>query len=210
MGPGELPPGADPRNWRQTGADVLEHGLPGVPSRLTHLMWVPLCYWAGDCCGTVAFMYFWPDHEDGHMRPVTTLVPYTRDGGRWVPPQGDTFSGWSPDDGFDPLSDPDYSPHLHGGTMTYGQFSPRGSHQPGQPASTAFGHVSPDVKYLAVIQDGQQDYRPLQSHFGTYLVCVEKQGPFDVAAFDSDGKLLNVLPYPHPMYRRHRRHSATT
>jgi hypothetical protein len=37
--------------------------------------------------------------------------------------------------------------------------------------------VSPEVKYLAVIQDGQQDYRPLQSHIGTYLVCLEKPGP---------------------------------
>jgi hypothetical protein len=36
------------------------------------------------------------------------------------------------------------------------------------------------------------------------------KGPFDVAAFDSDGKLLNVLQYPYPMDRRHRRHSAHT
>jgi hypothetical protein len=72
-------------------------------------------------------------------------------------------------------------------------------------AATAIVGVS---GILATYKAGARQH--LQSHFGTYLVCVEKQGPFDVAAFDSDGKLLSVLPYPHPMYRRHRRHSATT
>jgi hypothetical protein len=209
-GPGALPPELDPRHWRQTGAQVLEGGPPELPSRLTHQMWIPLCCWAGQCCGVVAFMYFAPDHEDGHMRPVTTLVPYTREDGRWVAPQGNSFYGYSNNDGFDPLSDPDDRRHLDGSTMTYGRFSPRGSHQPGRPASTAVGHVSPEVRYLAVIQDGQQDYRALHSHFGTYLVCVEKPGPFDVAAFDSDGKLLDVHQYPHPMHRLHRRRSADT
>jgi hypothetical protein len=88
--------------------------------------------------------------------------------------------------------------------MTYGVFREGDSHEPGRPASSALGHVSPDVKYLAVIQDGQQDRRPLQSHFGAWTVCVEKPGTFDVAAFDSDGKLLKCLEHPAP-FPRHRR-----
>jgi hypothetical protein len=94
--------------------------------------------------------------------------------------------------------------------MTYGMFSPRDTHQPGRPASTAFGHVSPEVKYLAVIQYGQQDYRALHSHLGTYLVCVERPGRFDVAAFDVHGELLDIHQYPHPMHRVHRQRSANT
>ena len=80
--------------------------------------------------------------------------------------------------------------------MTYGSFEYRDSHEPGRPGTVVLGHVSPDVIYLAVIQDGQQDYRPLQSHFGAWAVCVEKPGAFDVAAFDSDGKLLTYLERP--------------
>jgi len=206
----ELPSELDPRHWRQTGARVLEHGLPDLPASLTYEMWIPLGYWTGGCCGVVAFMFFSPDHEDGHMRPMTSLMPYSREDGRWVPPPGNTFAAGGIKDGFDPVTDPDYSRHLDGSIMTYGTFSPRDSHEPGRPASTALGHVSPEVKYLAVIQDGEQDYRPLRSHFGTYLVCVEKQGPFDVAAFDGDGRLLQILQHPSPMYLRHRSRSANT
>ena len=131
-GSGALPPELDQRHWRQTGARVLESGPPELPSRLTHQMWIPLCCWAGECCGVVAFMYFTPDHEDGHMRAMTILVPYTREDGRWVAPQGNTFGGYSSNNGFDPLSDPDDRRHLDGSTMTYGMFSPRDSHQPGR------------------------------------------------------------------------------
>jgi hypothetical protein len=57
------------------------------------------------------------------------------------------------------------------------------------------------VKYLAVIQNGRLDYRPLRSHFGAWAVCVEKPGIFDVAAFDSNGKLLKCLEHPFPLHR---------
>ena len=60
------------------------------------------------------------------------------------------------------------------------------------------------MKYLAVIQDGQRDYRPLQSHFGAWAVCVEKPGIFDVAAFDGHGKLLKCLEQPFPLDRLRR------
>ncbi len=85
---------------------------------------------------------------------------YARQDDRWLPPQSNQFSGHSINDGFDPVADPDYSRHLDGSTMTYGQFSSGDSHEPGRPATTAFGHVSPAVTYLAAIQDGQYDYRP--------------------------------------------------
>jgi hypothetical protein len=45
--------------------------------------------------------------------------------------------------------------------MTYGEFAESDSHEPGQPASTAVGYISPAVRYLAVIQDGRQDFRRL-------------------------------------------------
>lgn len=69
--------------------------------------------------------------------------------------------------------------------MTYGRVGYRDSHEPDRRAASTLGSASSDVKYLAVIQDGQLDYRPLHSHFGAWAVCVEKPGAFDVAAFDS-------------------------
>lgn len=206
-GPEELPAELDPRYWLQTGAEVIEHGLPELPPRLTYEMVIPFCYWAAECCAVVEFMRFHPDPEDGQMRAMTTTVCYAWQDGRWVPPQGNQFTGSSY--AFDPVADPECDRHRDGSAMTYYWFSPRDSHQPSRPASTALGYISPDVKYLAVIRDGKQDYRPLQSHFGAWTVCVEKPGPFDVAAFDRDGKLLARLEYPPPGYRpgRHGRNT---
>lgn len=203
-GTGELPAELDPRRWLRTGAEVIEHGLPELPAQLTHQMSIPMCCWAAECCAEVTFMRFHPHPEDGHMAAITTTVPYARHDGRWVPPQGNQyhFSSYA----FDPVTDPDYDydRHLDGSPMTYGRFRGGDSHEPGHPASSALGHVSPAVKYLATIQDGHLDYRPLQSYFGAWAVCVEKPGTFDVAAFDGDGKLLQCLEHPSPLNRPRR------
>jgi hypothetical protein len=135
-------------------------------------------------------MLFGPDPETGRIQARTTLMRYTRGDGRWIPPQGNTIGAFSLKNGFNPLTDPDDRRHLDGRTMTRFRFDTRDIREHGQYASLVQGHVSSEVKYLAVIQDGQQDYRPLRSHFGNYVVCLEKPGPFDVAAFDSNGKLL--------------------
>jgi hypothetical protein len=185
---------------RETGAAVIEHGLPELPEQLTHQMRIPFCSWSAGCCAVVAFMQFSPGQQPGRMEASALKMPYFRQDGRWVPVPRQGFLALSL--GFDPVAGPDYGRRLDGSTITYCQFSHGDSHEPGQPASTVLGFASPDVKYLAVTQDGQQDYRPLQSHFGAYLVCVEKPGPFDVAAFDSDGQLLETLAYPLPGYRR--------
>lgn len=206
-GAGELPAELDPRHWLQTGAEVIEHGLPELPPQLTYQMSIPLCYWAAECCAVVTFMRFHPRPDDGYMTAMTCTLPYSRYDGRWIPPQG-TRTSWL-SYGFDPVIEPDYDRHLDGSNMTYGQLRERGGHEPGQPASSALGYVSPEVKYLAVIQDGQQNYRPLQSHFGAWTVCVEEPGAFDVAAFDSAGKLLKCVECP-PPFHRHRRRRANT
>ena len=45
-GPEELPAELNPRHWLQTGAEVIEHGLPELPPRLNYQMVIPFCYWA--------------------------------------------------------------------------------------------------------------------------------------------------------------------
>ena len=160
----ELPTELDPRHWLQAGAHVIENGLPELPETLSHAMSIPICYWSAGCCAVVTFMRFLPHPQGGHIRAMTSTVPYRREGDRWAPPDGRTFIWQSY--AFDPVTDPGFDQHLDGNSMTYGNVAERDSHQPGQPASTALGHVSHAVRYLAVIQDGRQDYRPLQSHFG--------------------------------------------
>ena len=206
-GTGQLSPGLDPRHWLQTGAGVLDHGLPGLPGQLTHEMSVPLCCWAAGRCAAVAFLQFHRDPDDGRVQAMAATVPYTRQDGRWVPPQGSISYWWSFK--FDPVSDPGRDLSLDGRAMTYGNVREPESRQAGQPGSITFGSASPDVKYLAVIQDGRLDRRPLQSHFGTWIVCLEQPGTFDVAAFDTHGSLLACLEHPFPL-TRHLRRSANS
>jgi hypothetical protein len=87
-GTGALPAELDPRHWLQTGAEVIEHGLPELPPQLTHRMSIPMCYWATECCAVVTFMRFLPHPEDGHMMAMTSTAPYARQDGRWDPRQG--------------------------------------------------------------------------------------------------------------------------
>ena len=175
--PGGLPPELDPRHWQQTGAQVLDNGPPDLPAQLTDQMWIPLCCWAAETCGVVTFMLFLPHPEDGHMRAMTTLMRYAREEGRWIPPQGNTLVASSIHNGFNPLTDPDDRRHLDGSTMTRFSFDMCDTQEPGHSASIVRGHVSSEVKYLAIIQDGQQYYRPLKSHFGEYVVCLGEARP---------------------------------
>jgi hypothetical protein len=68
--------------------------------------------------------------------------------------------------------------------------------RPGRPAFIATGRAAPEVKYLAVVKDGHEDRRPLESHFGAWVVCTEQPGPFEVTALDATGTVLASLPHP--------------
>jgi len=55
------------------------------------------------------------------------------------------------------------------------------------------------VTQIALIQDGHEDRRQLESRFGAWVVCTEKHGPMDVAAFDEHGLMLASLEHPFPL-----------
>lgn len=55
------------------------------------------------------------------------------------------------------------------------------------------GRVSPAVTTLAVVQDGHEDRRPLRSHFGAWVVCVERWAPFQVNALDEAGTVIGTI-----------------
>jgi hypothetical protein len=70
--------------------------------------------------------------------------------------------------------------------------------EPGYPAAVVVGRVAPAVTQIALVQDGHEDRRSLESHFGAWVVCAEKPGPYDVAAFDDYGVMLATLQRPFP------------
>jgi hypothetical protein len=64
--------------------------------------------------------------------------------------------------------------------MAASKISSRGSSAadpaPGYPAIIAVGCVAPSVEQIALTQDGHEDRRPLESHFGAWIVCTERAG----------------------------------
>ena len=44
-----------------------------------------------------------------------------------------------------------------------------------------------------MIQDGSEDRRPLESHFGAWVVCTEQPGEFEVAGLDQEGNVVDSI-----------------
>ena len=60
------------------------------------------------------------------------------------------------------------------------------------------GQAGPAVTHLALIQDGCEDHRPLESHFGAWVVCIEQASPFQVTALDASGTALASIEESFP------------
>jgi hypothetical protein len=69
---------------------------------------------------------------------------------------------------------------------------------PGEPAMVEHGRVGPAIAQIALIQDGHEDCRPLESHFGAWVVCTEQASPFQVAALDKNGTVLASIEESSP------------
>jgi hypothetical protein len=189
--PPGLPPQFNPANMIGTGIAVLEHGLPPLPEVLTYDMAIPVAYWTAEPCAVVLVLTF-TRHGHDEPSPMAMEVVYSRgeDGG-WVPPRhvvGGSFS-------HDPIRSPGSMRDLDGNSMVYGSSSQPREVTPGRPSFVAIGRATPEVKSLAVITDGNEDRRPLESHFGAWVVCTEQPGPFDVVGRDASGVVLAVLKY---------------
>ena len=169
-----LPPPFDPRRIGRTGLEVLSHGLPELPEDLSYLMAIPVAYWTALHRAIVLFLQFRP--EGGRQLPTLLHATYSR-----------TDTGWAVDHHFhgfglshDPIASPAGPRELIGRAMV-----------PGASSDIELdGRASPAVKYIALIQDGQEDVRPLVSHFGFWVVCTDRRAPFQVEGRDADGNVL--------------------
>jgi tetratricopeptide (TPR) repeat protein len=190
--PPGLPPEFNPRNMVRAGLGVLEHGLPQLPDVLTHEMALPMAYWVAEQCAVVLVLQF-SRHGHDEPEPIAMTVTYSRgEDGRWEPPtlvHGGSFF-------HDPIRSPESTRDLDGSPMVRGGSSQAREVRPGRPAFIATGRAVPEVKYLAVVRDGHEDRRPLESHFGAWVVCTEQPGPFEVIGIDATGTVLASLPHP--------------
>ena len=50
--------------------------------------------------------------------------------------------------------------------------------------------VAPAVTAIGLIQNGREDLRPLQSHFGAWVVCTDESSPYRITAYDKSGVML--------------------
>lgn len=168
--PAGVPAEFDPRNLSRIGIAVLENGLPQLPGVLTHRMAVPMAYWTASDTAVVLFLRF-------HRRrrtwdPMALMATFTRRDGQW---KADTH--WHGTSFHDPFTDPGGLYGLGGEAIVHS----------GSNGTIWHGTASAAVKYLALIQDGHEDRRPLDNHFGAWVVRAEKPGPFRIAAIDENG-----------------------
>jgi TolA-binding protein len=191
--PPGLPPEFNPRNLVRAGLDVLEHGLPPLPDALTYDMAIPVAYWKAEQCAVVLVLRF--GYLTGEPMPVAVQATYSRGAdGTWKTPTHVAGSGFS----HDPIADPGGARDLGGQPMVRGGGSWAAEITPRYPASIVTGRAAPEVRYLAVVKDGHEDRRTLESHFGAWVVCTEQSGPFDVVGLSEEGDMLARLSQSFP------------
>jgi hypothetical protein len=175
------------------GIKVIENGLPPLPDAITYKMTIPISYWTAPRSAVVVFLRFSENPANGGIQPVTMETPYHREAGEWVVKTSGVVGGF--DFPFDPVTQPGFAGDLDGRPIVYGSLSTiRADNKP--PVWVATGRASREVAYIAFVQAGVEDRRRLDSHFGTWAVCMEVPEPFEVVAFDSSGQSLARLPHP--------------
>jgi hypothetical protein len=163
----------------RTGIEVLSRGLHELPEQLSYLMAIPVAYWTTPHSAVVLFLKFQREGRQHHS--VVLHVTYSRDDNRWTPHRHFVGMSYS----HDPIANPGSLRDLGGSAMVTGGGSETQPH----------GRASPAVKYIGLIQDGQEDVRPLESHFGAWVVSTEQRSPFQVEGRDADGNVLARISF---------------
>lgn len=190
------PAGFSPQNMIANSIAILEHGLPPLPARLSRHMAAPMAHWTAGDEAVVLFLHFRRHHRT--WRPLAlrawnawaVMATFTRRDGEW-----EADRRWHGSSFHDPFTDPVGQRAIGGQDLVYSSSSR------GDGGTILDGIASPDVKYLALLQDGQEDRRPLDNHFGAWVIRTTKPGPFTVAAIDNNGTTVDRVQYPPPYAR---------
>jgi len=166
-----------------------------LPDVITHesMVLIPIGYWVASESAVVVFFFFGEIPGLG-VRPFVMNIPYYKEAGKWTFEARREISGSSFP--FDPVTQSERVVDLDGSHFVFSSLS-RGQTKGKAPIWVATGHASRDVRYVALVQEGSENRRRLDSHFGTWVVCTEVREPFEVVAFDSSGQELSRLRYPH-------------
>jgi hypothetical protein len=191
-----------------SGVAVLERGLPPLPGKLDRHMAVPMAHWiAGDKAVVLTLCF---SRNRRTWRPLAlhtwnapaltaTFTPwhtwdatairatFTRRNGAWEAAD----RRWHGTGFHDPFRDPGDLRGLGGRALVYS-----GSAGGVSSGTILHGVASADVAHLAIIQDGHEDRRPLDNHFGAWVIRTTKPGPFTVAAIDKNGSTIDQVQYP--------------
>jgi tetratricopeptide (TPR) repeat protein len=182
--PADLPPQFDPGNMAQTGIAVLARGLPPLPDVLTYQMAIPVAHWTASQHAVVLFLRF---HGRGPRKwPMAIMMTFSRDHGLWTADSQWVGTGFD----HDAIANPGDLESLDGRAMVVSGEARADQPVPGDLAVIWQGRAASEVRQIALIQDGREDRRPLDNHFGAWVVCTEKPSPFHVTALDQDGAVL--------------------
>jgi hypothetical protein len=169
-----LPDAFNPRNAKRTAIEVLDTGLPALPSTLTYQMALPIAYWKAEQNAIVLILRF--SRWRRGWSPQVMSATFTRDGDSWISPDHWHGGGWS----HDPIAEPQSLRDLGGRPLVLG----------GGSTDTAHGRAAPTVAQIGLVQGDQEHRRPLDSYFGAWVVCTDEPAPFRVTGYDRDGTLL--------------------
>jgi hypothetical protein len=193
-----LPSQFDPRNMGRTGAEVLSHGLPELPDQLSYLMAIPVACWTAQHSAVVLFLRFRPRGRT-HDSELAVLAFARTDSG-WAPsnasPTRTAFLTMGSGHGYDPIASSASWPDMRGTTMFASGRTYAMPQTPGLPALMLYGHAAPAVTQIALLQDGREDVRPLESHFGAWVICTEHPSPLQVEGRDTGGQVLARITDP--------------
>jgi hypothetical protein len=152
-------------------------------------MAVPLAFWVAASCAVVLFLRY-PDRREDTGQPIALMATFSQQDDGWVPHRHSLGLLW-----LDPIEEPGVS-GLDGRAITESGGCFTDQPFPGHPAAVVVGLVSPAVAAIALVQEGHEDQRDLQSHFGAWVVCTEKWVPYRIDALDGTGAVIGSTGGP--------------
>jgi hypothetical protein len=172
------------------GAEVLDRGLPPLPTPLTYEVHVPVASWKTELCATVRFLFYCRDHN-GTIQPAETSFVYVVNSEGWLLLHTSHF--WAANT-WDPVGSPESTSYSgYYAIEGPGQSSFDNEAEPGNPAIICSGRHGPDVAEIWLVQGTITQKRSADGHFGVWTICTAKFEPFRIEAHDSAGALIGFI-----------------